>query len=126
MSEKLKILIVEDNGMFLNIAEEMLEEHDVVAAKTYSDGMKQYKDTNPNIVFLDITLPDGNGHDFLKEVRKIDPDAYVVMLTASRMKDDVLRSMDEGAQGYIMKPFSYGILQQSLKEYSDYMNDKSS
>jgi two-component system chemotaxis response regulator CheY len=115
--KNLSILIVEDNGMFLTIAQEMLPEHDVITAGSAKDGLALYKKHNPDIVFLDITLPDGNGHDVLGEIKKINKDAYVIMLTASRLKDDVIKSMDEGAEGYVMKPFSDGMIHQCIEEF---------
>jgi len=123
--KKLSILLVEDNGMFLNIAEEMLKGHKVIAAETAQKGVDAYKKENPDITFLDIALPDGNGHDILKKIKTMNEDAYVVMMTASRLKDDVLKSMGEGAEGYITKPFSEGMVKQCIKEYHEYKQKKS-
>ena len=47
------------------------------------------------------------------------------MMTKSRLKEDVLKSMEAGAEGYITKPFSEGILKQCIKEYYEYLNKKS-
>lgn len=120
-NEKLSILVVEDNGMFLSIAKEMLSEYDVIPATTAKEGLEKFKSEKPNIIFLDIALPDGNGHDLLKEMRVINPSAYVIMMTASRLREDVLTSMEAGAQGYIIKPFSSSILEQSIKEYYEFL-----
>jgi DNA-binding response OmpR family regulator len=124
--EKLSILLVEDNGMFLNIAEEMLKGHKVISTKTAKEGMAAYKSEAPDITFLDIALPDGNGHEILKEIKEINQHAYVVMMTASRLKDDVIKSMEEGAEGYITKPFSEGMVRQCIKEYHEYNKKKAS
>lgn len=122
-SEKiLSILVVDDNGMFLTIAEEMLNGHDVFSVKTAKEAVEVYKEKKTDITFLDIALPDGNGHDVLKEIRAINPAAYVIMMTASRLREDVLKSMDEGAEGYITKPFSEEMVHECIKEYRDYQN----
>ena len=123
-SRKLKILLIEDNGIFLNIVSEMLAEHEVVGEKTAASGLLRYKEFKPDITLLDISLPDGNGHDILKQIRKIDKNAYVIMMTASRLKEDILQSMDEGAQGYVVKPFSSVMLAECIKEYCDYIPGK--
>lgn len=115
--EKLKILVVEDNDMFLNIAEDMLSGHNVLTAKTAKDGIDIFTSQLPDITFLDITLPDGNGLELLKQMRQTKQNAYIIMLTQSRLREDVLKAMDEGAEGYIMKPFSSGILEESINEY---------
>jgi DNA-binding NarL/FixJ family response regulator len=119
-NKKLSILIIEDNGMFLNIAEEMLSEHKVISATNAKEGLETYKKSKPDITLLDISLPDGNGHDVLKEIKKINPSAYIVMMTASRLKDDVLKSMDGGAEGYIMKPFSNEMIHECVNEFYEY------
>ena len=124
--QKLKVLLVEDNGMFFNIVSEMLTEHDVVGEKTAAAGVEKYKEFRPDITFLDISLPDGNGHDILVKIKEIDPEAYVIMMTASRLKEDILQSMDEGAQGYIVKPFSSDMMAESIKEYREYKAGKAS
>jgi two-component system chemotaxis response regulator CheY len=118
--QKLSILIVEDNNMFLEIASEMLTEHKVIAVTSAEEGIMAYKQNKPDITLLDIALPDGNGHDVLKEIKQINPEAYVVMMTASRLKDDVLKSMDAGAEGYIMKPFSDGMVNECINEFYAY------
>lgn len=119
-SKKLSILLVEDNGMFLNIAEEMLSEYKVTSVTTAKEGVEAYKKKKPNITLLDIALPDGNGHEVLTSIKEINPEAYVVMMTGSRLKDDVLKSLEEGAEGYITKPFSEGTIKQCIKEYYEF------
>jgi DNA-binding response OmpR family regulator len=123
-NKKLSILLIEDNGMFLTIAVEMLKGHDVIAVKTAKEGIESYKDASPDITFLDIALPDGNGHEILKQIKKINPDAYVIMMTGSRLREDVIMSIDEGAEGYITKPFSDGMMRECIKEFYDYRNKK--
>lgn len=122
--KKLKILLIEDNGIFFNIVSEMLTEHEVVGEKTAADGFERYKQIKPNITFLDISLPDSNGHELLLKIKEFDNDAYVIMMTASRLREDILQSMEEGAQGYIVKPFSGDIMQECIKEYYEYESQR--
>lgn len=122
-SEKLKILLIEDNGIFLNIVSELLIDHNVTWAKTVEEGLEKYKQFRPNITFLDISLPDGNGHELLVKIKAYDKDAYVIMMTASRLKEDILESMEEGAQGYIVKPFASDMLNECIREYHEYQSN---
>lgn len=122
--EKLKILLVEDNGIFLNIAEEMLSEHNVKSSKTAKDALKTYDKFKPDITFLDIALPDGNGQDLLNDIKKQNKDAFVVMLTASRLVDDIAESACRGAKGYIMKPFSKKRINECIAQYREYAEKK--
>jgi two-component system chemotaxis response regulator CheY len=124
--EKLNILLIEDNGMFLTIAEEMLAGHEVFPARTFKEGWDEYNKNQPDITFLDIALPDGSGQDLLSQIKGVNPDSYVIMMTSSRLREDVMKSMEHGAEGYIMKPFSEEMIQQSIKEYYDYIDGKGS
>jgi two-component system, chemotaxis family, chemotaxis protein CheY len=117
---ELKILIVEDSDIFRNIVSELLADHTIKSAKTIEDGYKKYIEFAPHLTLLDISLPDGSGHDLLIKIRTLDKNAYVVMMTASRLKEDILQSMKEGAQGYVVKPFSGETLIQCIDEYYTY------
>jgi len=123
----LRILIIEDSGIFRNIVSELLADHNVVGAKNFEEGYKKYIEFAPELVFLDISLPDGNGHDLLVKIKEHDKNAYVVITTASRLKEDILQSIKGGAQGYIVKPFSSETLHECIKTYLTYTeNNKSS
>ena len=58
---------------------------------------------NPDVVLLDVRMPDRNGIDALKDILAADPRRRVVMLTTSDAEEDVFRAIEEGALGYVMK-----------------------
>lgn len=58
---------------------------------------------NPDVTLLDVRMPDLNGVDALKEILAVNPKARVVMLTTSDTEEDVFRSIEQGALGYVMK-----------------------
>ena len=58
---------------------------------------------NPDVVLLDVRMPDRNGIDTLKDILAADPKRKVVMLTTSDAEEDVFRAIEEGALGYVMK-----------------------
>ncbi|MBI1327274.1 MAG: response regulator [Alphaproteobacteria bacterium] len=64
-----------------------------------------YKEHMPDIVFLDVHLPHVNGIDLVQKIKKIDPDAFIVMLTSDSTQENLKRSMINGAAGFISKPF---------------------
>lgn len=61
------------------------------------------------LIILDVNLPDGNGFDFLREIRE-KYDTPVIMLTANDMESDVVSGLEQGADDYITKPFSLAVL----------------
>ncbi|HBR21420.1 MAG TPA: sigma-54-dependent Fis family transcriptional regulator, partial [Nitrospiraceae bacterium] len=66
--------------------------------------MKAVKD-EPQVVLLDLILPDGNGLDGLREIKSSNPDATVIMITAHGKMESTIDAMKEGAYDYIEKPF---------------------
>lgn len=113
--EELSILVIEDNEMFRKLAIDMLNKYKTYAASSVEQGVAKFKQHNPDITFIDIGLPDGDGHKVLKEIKAISPHAFMVMLTASNLKEDVNTALKNGAKGYIVKPFS----RQKIKECID-------
>lgn len=104
--EKLKVLVIDDDPDYRNLAREALPGHERLIAATARDGMDLFRNERPDLVFLDLSLPDENGLEVLLEMRDEQPEAFVVILTSSRLTDDVLLAQRCAASGYITKPFS--------------------
>lgn len=68
--------------------------------------LRHYIRLAPDVLFLDIGLPDINGHLVLESLMHIDPDAYIIMLSGRRDKANIVRALESGAQGFIGKPFT--------------------
>ncbi len=114
---QLVILIVEDHLVFTKDVKHALPEHSVVFARSVEDAKQRYEECLPNITFLDIDLPDGNGFEMLDYIRNEEPDAYTVMLTGSKIEADVITSRQKGARGYIIKPFTKSKIIKHINEY---------
>lgn len=104
--ERLRVLVIEDDPSYRNLAREGLSGHERWLAATAREGLELFHLHQPHITFLDLSLPDESGMQILLEMRAHDPEAYVVMLTASRMSEDVILAQRCAANGYITKPFS--------------------
>jgi two-component system, chemotaxis family, chemotaxis protein CheY len=101
------VLVVEDDVVARGlVAMSLRQKYEVALAKDAKSGVISYIDKAPDIVFLDIHLPDHNGHDVLKRLKMLDPHAYVVMLSGDSVTGNVLAAKSEGAIGFIRKPFS--------------------
>lgn len=85
----------------------MLTEHgyEIIEAENGERAIAQYEANAPDAVLLDITMPEKDGLEVLREIRTKDPNARVVMLTALGQQSIVLEAIKAGARDFIVKPF---------------------
>lgn len=103
-----KILIVDDAAFMRISIKNMLTKHgyEVVGeAENGKVGVEKYKELSPDIVTMDITMPEMSGLEALKEIIKIDANAKVVMVSAMGQETMVRDAIISGAKGFIVKPF---------------------
>lgn len=106
-----KILVVEDEENIKDLLRTLLETQDyqVIAAENCRNGLMLYASHRPDLVILDLGLPDRDGMEFLREVRK-DSMTPVIVLSARTDESDKVGALDEGANDYVTKPFGTGEL----------------
>jgi two-component system chemotaxis response regulator CheY len=102
------ILVVDDSGLSRKTSRRILEAggHQV---KDVADGMsalEQYTLERPDAVLLDVTMAEMNGLEVLNQLRTIDPAAVVIMATADVQSSTRTLAMDNGAAGFVTKPFN--------------------
>lgn len=107
MNNKYKILIVEDDASIRSLLITLLDSngYSATAASSYREGILLAKSHNPDVILLDLGLPDGDGIDFIREVR----DAHstpIIVLSARGDESDKVTALDLGANDYVTKPFS--------------------
>ncbi|MCL1829563.1 MAG: response regulator [Oscillospiraceae bacterium] len=103
-----KVLIVDDASFMRISIKNMLTKngYEVVGeAENGKIGVEKYKELSPDIVTMDITMPEMSGLDALKEIVKSDPAAKVVMVSAMGQEAMVRDAIMSGAKGFIVKPF---------------------
>ncbi|MBI1274821.1 response regulator [bacterium] len=101
------ILVVEDDDMTRRFVSNLFkEEYALITAKDAREAIVNYLLHAPDIVFLDINLPDHNGFQVLKEIIHKDPEAYVVMFSGNSYLDNITHALNAGASGFVPKPFS--------------------
>jgi DNA-binding response OmpR family regulator len=111
-TKSVKIFLVEDDLSFGSVLKSYLEINDF-AVEWVDDGkyaLDHFRKSIYNICILDIMLPHVDGFTIAQEIRKINTDVPIIFLTAKKMKDDVLKGYDVGADDYITKPFDTDIL----------------
>jgi DNA-binding response OmpR family regulator len=89
---ELVVLVVEDSMLFSKDIKHSLPEHRVILTRSVEEAKLSYDEHLPNIVFLDIDLPDGTGFEVLDYIREKEPEAFIVMLTGSKVESDVIMS----------------------------------
>ncbi|WP_093309630.1 response regulator [Tindallia californiensis] len=102
------VLIVDDSPIIHNLLRKVLERNNYSVcgdAKNGKEGVDMYKELNPDIVFMDITMPVMEGLDAVKIIKEFDPDAKIIMLSA--MGDDEIKEEAKqlGVDVFLKKPF---------------------
>lgn len=106
-----KIVIIEDDkklndGICLALKD---PERSFYQCSTLAQAQQYLKKYTPDLILLDVSLPDGNGIDFLKEIRRKST-VPVILITANNMELDIVTGLEAGANDYITKPFSLMVL----------------
>jgi DNA-binding response OmpR family regulator len=114
----MKVLVIEDDKSIINAVSVAFEfrwpDVNVVSATFGKDGLQAVKKESPDVIILDINLPDMSGFDVLKAIRAFSP-VPVIILTVRSDDEDVLRGLETGADDYVIKPFNYLTLLSRVK-----------
>lgn len=110
-NRKPRVLVVEDEVGILQVNTKHLagQGYEVVAAQTLREAKEAVIHQPPDIVVLDVMLPDGSGYDFCRELREITT-APVIFLTSLGEKDYVVQGLLNGGDDYITKPYDLEVL----------------
>jgi CheY-like chemotaxis protein len=111
VNKNTKALLVEDDPVTRWMVRNTLkEECHLVTASTAGAACTIFSSFKPDIVFLDIGLPDKNGLEVLSWILRNDPEARVIMFSSQDTLDSMATALDAGAKGFVAKPFSRDIL----------------
>jgi two-component system, chemotaxis family, chemotaxis protein CheY len=103
-----KILIVDDSRTSRKILRAILEEngHEIIAeAVNGEDGLNKFKEVQPDLITMDITMPIMDGIEALKQIREHDNNAKVIMVTAAGQKSKMVEAIKYGALEFLTKPY---------------------
>lgn len=119
-SRKPRVIVIDDDVITVEVFVEYLEINDVdVVASAYNgyDAVKTYQQYKPDMIFVDVMMPKFDGFYALENIRKIDPAAYVIMVTADLSKETEERLEELGATQIIHKPFEIKELLHCITKY---------
>lgn len=120
MSASKKILIVDDDDTLRETLREQLslhEEFSVTEAATAAMALRQLKEGTADIIILDVNLPDMDGREACKLMRKNGVKCPVIMLTAQGSDADTILGLDSGANDYVVKPFRFAVLLARIRSH---------
>ena len=105
------LLLIEDDPAMRRFLRAALGTHDfrLVEAGTMREGLAQAAGRNPDVILLDLGLPDGDGLDATKQLREWTP-TPIIVISARGQEHDKIAALDAGADDYLTKPFSVGEL----------------
>ena len=111
-----RVLVVDDEPDFIELLREFLtaKGYEVIAASNGEEGLRKVKEDRPHLILLDVRMPKMNGLEVLKQVREIDHEVGVIMVTAVNEEETGRQALKMGAFDYITKPLDLKYLERSL------------
>src|SRR5215475_14391839 len=111
MTQKIRVLVVDDEAAIPRFLKPALEanNYDITSAETMAESIKRIAAEAPDIVVLDLGLPDGDGKDVIRQVRQWS-DVPIVVLSARDREAEKIEALDLGADDFVNKPFGVGEL----------------
>ena len=118
-SNSIRLLIVDDHKVVRLGLHTLLSRHNgievVGEAGTSAAAVEQTADLKPDVVLMDVRLPDGNGFEACRQIRRVQPDTRVLFLTSFADEEIVLESIDAGGDGYLLKEIDEDNLVQAIR-----------
>ena len=114
-----KILICDDAAFMRMMIKDILTKNGYVIAGEAENGkiaVEKYAEVKPDLVLLDITMPEMDGIQALKKIREADPNAVVVMCSAMGQQAMVIEAIQSGAKDFIVKPFQADRVLEAVKK----------
>lgn len=114
-----RVLIVDDAAFMRMMIKDVLSKNGYEIVGEAENGQKaieKYKELTPDLVIMDITMPEVDGIQAVKEIKSSDPDAKIVMCSAMGQQAMVIESIQAGARDFIVKPFQADRVLEAVKK----------
>jgi two-component system chemotaxis response regulator CheY len=115
----MRVLVVDDSEIIREAISTWIKRADIeIIGKAVNgkEAIAMFRDRKPDLVTLDITMPEMDGLTALSEMLKINPEAKVIIVSALAAKETALKAIKMGAASYLVKPFTKAELQEVLEE----------
>ncbi|HEX3014865.1 MAG TPA: response regulator [Desulfobacteria bacterium] len=113
------VLIVDDAAFMRMMLKDILTKHEITVAGEAENGLialQKYQEVKPDLTILDITMPEMDGLQAVKEIRRLDPQARVIMCSAMGQQSMVIDAIQSGARDFIVKPFQADRVIEAVKK----------
>ncbi len=114
-----QVLIVDDAAFMRMMLKDVLSKNGYVIAGEAENGLKaleKFKELGPDLVIMDITMPEMDGISAVKEIKKLNADANVIMCSAMGQQAMVIEAIQAGAKDFIVKPFQADRVLEAVKK----------
>lgn len=111
------VLIVDDQIFSQKILSSILSDYTTFVAGSCAEALMVYMEKCPDIVFLDIELPDISGHKFASLLAKIDDESYVIMVSGNKYEDDIRKAQENGIRKFIAKPYEKDLILECVEGF---------
>ena len=116
MTDRARILVVDDEmGPRESLRMILKPRHDIATADSGEAALRTLKSFHPDLIFMDIKMPQMDGIELLRRIKGIDPSIEVVMITAYASLETVKNALTHGAFEYLIKPFSRQDLEETVR-----------
>jgi len=119
VSSKKRVLISDDSNFMRNSLKAILEKCQCEVVGMAENGIEvvtKYKELHPDLVTLDVIMPQMNGFEALKLLKSIDPAVRVIMVTSMSSKENVVNCINLGAKYYLIKPFDEAKVMETVRK----------
>ena len=117
----LKVMLVDDSAFMRNMLKKLITENSGEVIGEGRDGgeaFTKYQELHPDLVFMDIMMPNVNGIEGLKKIMEADKNARIVMCTSVGQEKVVAEAVENGAADFVVKPFSPEDIKTILNKYT--------
>ena len=118
LAEDYKVIVVDDNKSSCGNINAFLNKYfqDTMIANNWPEAFKKMKQSSPDIIITDISMPGVNGLELVRNVKKIDNDMEIIIVTAHYDTKDLLESLHIGVTDFITKPIDYQLLKEAIEK----------
>lgn len=114
-----KILIVDDAAFMRMMIKDILTKNGYEISGEAENGLKaveKYKEDKPDLVIMDITMPEMDGIEAVKKIKDLDPNANIIMCSAMGQQAMVIEAIQAGAKDFVVKPFQADRVIEAVKK----------